>query len=168
MALETYSAQAEQVGSPAQRQLALGAATQYLDAQLGSFRIDDSTITLTGSGSELPITLFSTAHYPVTVVLHLITDRLDFPKGSNPQAVTLGTSTKSLRVPTTNRQGGSLVLRAELTTPDGNIVLAHAAIQVRDTGSSVVGYLLSGSSLLVLAWWWLRTFRRRSRGRHGR
>ena len=82
--------------------------------------------------------------------------------------MTLATSTKSLRIPVTNRQGQSLTLQVELTTPDGKIELAHAAIQVRVAGASIVGYLLSGASLFVLAWWWLRTFRRKSQGRHAR
>ena len=168
VALESYSAQAEQLGSPAARQGAIESAESYLDQQLRSFRIDDSAITLTGSGNDLPITLFSTASYPVTVVLRFITDRLSFTKNQNPQAVTLATSTKSLRIPVTNRQGQSLTLQVELTTPDGKIELAHAAIQVRVAGASIVGYLLSGASLFVLAWWWLRTFRRKSQGRHAR
>ena len=168
VALNSYSAQAEILASPASRQAALSSATAYLNKQLHDFRIDDSAITLTGSGTNLPITLFSTARYPVTVVLHLITDRLTFPKNENPQAVTLSTSTKSLRIPATNRQGQSLTLQVELTTPDGKIELAHAAIQVREAATSVVGYILSIASLVVLAWWWLRTYRRKSRGRHAR
>jgi positive regulator of sigma E activity len=46
--------------------------------------------------------------------------------------------------------------------------VAHSAVLVRVAGTSVVGYILSGASLLVLAWWWLRTYRRKSRGRHAR
>ncbi len=168
VALNSYSAETETLGDPDARQAALSRAMAYLERQLHDFRIDDSAITLTGSGNYLPITLFSTARYPVTVVLHLITDRLRFPKNSNPQAVTLSASTKSLRIPTTNPHGQSLTLQVELTTPDGNIELAHAAIQVREAGTSVVGYLLSIASLVVLAWWWLRTYRRKSRGRHAR
>ena len=99
--------------------------------------------------------------------MHLITDRLTFPKGDN-YAVTLSAPTTSLRINTTDRQGGSLTLQLGLTTPDGKLLLAKAAVQVRDTGTSVVGYILSGASLFVLAWWWLHTYRRKSRGRHSR
>ncbi|MDH2903254.1 MAG: DUF6049 family protein [Actinomycetota bacterium] len=168
VALQVYLATAELVGSAANRQSAISAATAYLNTQLSGFRIDDSSITLTGSGSELPITLFSSARYPVTVLLHLITDRLSFPNNKKVYVVQLSTSTTSLRIPAVDRQGGSLTLQLELTTPDGQLVLAHAAVQVRGVGTSVVGYLLSGASLLVLAWWWLRTYRRKSRGRHAR
>lgn len=168
VALEVYLASSEQLGSTANRQRAISAATGYLNDQLSGIRIDDSEITLTGSGSELPITIFSSARYPVTVLLHLITDQLTFPNNKKVYVVQLSTSTTPLRIAAIDRQGGSLTLQLELTTPDGQLVLAHAAVQVRGVGTSVVGYLLSGASLLVLAWWWLRTYRRKSRGRHAR
>jgi hypothetical protein len=167
-ALQVYLATSEKIGDAGNRQNALSAATAYLNAQLSGFRIDDSGVTLTGSGSELPITIFSSARYPVTVLLHLITDQLSFPNNKKVYVVQLSTSTTSLRIPATDRQGGSLTLQLELTTPDGQLVLGHAAVQVRGVGTSVVGYLLSGASLFVLAWWWLRTYRRKSRGRHAR
>jgi hypothetical protein len=167
--LELYQALPEQVGGTAQRQIGLNSATTYLNKQLASFRIDNSSITLTGSGSELPITIFSSLRYPVTLVLHLITDRLQFPKIQNQEiAVTLSAPTNPLRISTINSKGASLTLQLELTTPDGTIVVAHSAVLVRVAGTSVVGYILSGASLLVLAWWWLRTYRRKSRGRHAR
>jgi hypothetical protein len=167
--LELYQALPEQVGGISERQFGLNAATAYLNKQLSSFRIDNSSITLTGSGSELPITLFSSVRYPVTLILHLITDRLQFPKIQNQEIpVALTAPTNPLRIPTIDRQGASLTLQLELTTPDGKLVVAHSAVLVRVAGTSVVGYILSGTSLLVLAWWWLRTYRRKSRGRHAR
>jgi len=166
---ELYQALPEQTGPAPARQIALNSATTYLNAQLASFRIDNSSITLTGSGGELPVTLFSSLRYPVTLVLHLITDRLQFPKIQNQEvAVTLSAPTNPQRIATVDRQGASLTLQLELTTPDGQIVVAHSAVLVRVAGTSVVGYILSGTSLLVLAWWWLRTYRRKSRGRHAR
>jgi hypothetical protein len=168
VALETYQALAEVTGGAGYRENALESAAGYLNAQLSGFRIDNSTITLTGSGSELPITIFSTAHYPVTVILHLITDRLSFPHNQSDYPVTLLTSTTPVRIATTDRQGGALTLQLELTTPDGQLILAKSPVEVRVAGTSVVGYILSGASLFVLAWWWWRTYRRKSRGRHAR
>ena len=168
VALQFYLANAEQIGDATSRQNALSSAAGYLNHQLSEFRIDDSAITLTGSGNVLPITLFSSAPYPVTVNLHFITDRLKFPHNKKDYLVQLSTSTTQLRIAAADRQGGSLTLQVELTTPDDQIVLAHAAVQVRGVGTSVVGYLLSGASLLVLAWWWLNTYWRKSRGRHAR
>ena len=167
VALETYLAVAEQKGSPTDRASGLALSSSYLAKQLAGFRIDNSTITLTGSVTELPITLFSGARYPVTVILHLITNRLTFPKG-NVQPETLSTPTTPLRISAIDKSGDGLTLQLELTTPDDSLILAQAPVQVRVTGTSVVGYVLSAASLLVLAWWWLRTYRRKSRGRHAR
>jgi hypothetical protein len=122
---------------------------------------------LAGPGTALPITLFSKADYTVTAVVHLITDRLSFPKGSS-VVTTLDSSTKSLRFPTADHRGSSLTLQVVMTTPNDKLVLARAAIQVRIAGTSVVGYLLSLGSIAVLAWWWWRTHRRREKGRHAR
>jgi hypothetical protein len=165
--LHVAVARSEIIGGPDARQLAITRATDALNAQLGDFSIDAGPITLAGPGTSLPITIISRANYTVTAVVHLITDRLVFPKGKN-LVVTLNSPTKSLRVATANHQGGSLTLQVVVTTPDSAVVLARAAIQVRIAGTSVVGYLLTIASLLVLALWWWRTYRRRPKGQHAR
>jgi len=165
--LHVAVARAEVTGSPDARQLAITNASDALNAQLGSFSVDAGAVTLAGPGTSLPITIISRADYTVTAVVHLVTDRLVFPKGRN-LVVTLDSPTKSLRVATANHQGSSLTLQVVVTTPDSQVVLARAAIQVRIAGTSVVGYLLTIASLLVLALWWWRTYRRRSKGQHAR
>ena len=165
--LEVALAGTEIAGGATSRQSLITQASDALNVQLSKFSVDASAITLAGPGTALPITLFSRANYPVSAVVHLITDRLEFPKGKV-LAVTLDSPTKSLRVPTASHQGSSLTLQVTVTTPDNRVVLAHAAIQVRIAGTSVVGYLLTFASLLVLALWWSRSFRHRSKGRHAR
>ena len=166
-ALDVGVASAEITGDSNQRQNLLNQAGAALATQLGKFSIDESPITLTGPGTALPITLLSRANYPVTAVVHLITDRLSFPKGPD-VTVTLDSTTKSIRVPTSNHRGSDLTLQVVVTTPNGQLVLARSAIQVRIAGTSVVGYLLTLASLLVLAFWWIRTHRRTSKGRHAK
>ncbi len=165
-ALRVAVAQSEITGSPAAREDAIANAHDALNAQLKNFSVNQSPVTLAGTGAALPITLLSSANYSVTAVVHLVTQRLVFPKGST-VVVTLDSPTKSIRVPTSS-QGGDLTLQVVVTTPNDQLVLARTAIQVRVAGNSIVGYLLSIGSLLVLAYWWLRTHRRRSKGRHAR
>jgi hypothetical protein len=166
-ALSVDLALSEIVGNPDSRQAAIDQATSALNAQLDQFSVSSAPITLAGPGTALPITILSTANYTVTAVVHLITDRLSFPKGHN-IVTTLDSSTKSLRFPTADHRGSSLTLQVVVTTPNNQVVLARAAIQVRIAGTSVVGYLLSLGSIAVLAWWWWRTHRRRTKGRHAR
>ncbi|MHB1087672.1 MAG: hypothetical protein ACYC19_02775 [Acidimicrobiales bacterium] len=165
--LDVDVASAQITGNTAQRQNLLNNADSALLAQLDNFSIDASPITLTGPGTALPVTVLSHAKYPVTAVVHLITDRLSFPKGSN-VTVTLASATTSIRVATSNHLGSDLTLQVVVTSPNGQLVLARSAIQVRIAGNSLVGYLLTLASLLVLAYWWIRTYRRKTKGRHAK
>jgi hypothetical protein len=165
IALRVGVARTEILGDANRRQNAIDTAINQLNAQLGQFSIDASAITLAGQGTSLPITVISRAPYTVDAVVHLVTDGVSFPKG-NAVGVALSSPTESIRVPTANPRGSSLTLQVVLTTPNDQVVLARTAIQVRIAGTSVVGYLLTFASLLVLALWWWRTNRRRPRGRH--
>ncbi|MGC2485786.1 MAG: DUF6049 family protein [Acidimicrobiales bacterium] len=165
--LRVAVASAETGGGPSARQSDINTATHLLDEQLAQFSIDQSTITLAGSGTDLPITVLSHLHYTVDTVVHLVTDRVSFPKG-NAVALVMNSPTESIRVPVSNARGSSMTLQVILTTPNGQVVLARTAIQVRIAGTSVVGYLITFASLFVLALWWWRTIRRRPKGRHAR
>jgi hypothetical protein len=165
--LRVALARVELVGAPAPRQNAIDRVSAMLASQLTHFRVDAGSVTLTGPGTPLPVTLFSSEHYTVAVVVHLITDRISFPGGAS-VPVSLDAPVKSLRVPTAKHRGSSLTLQVVVTTPDGQLTLARAAVQVRIAGISVVGYLLTGGSLLVIGVWWWRTARRRPKGRHAR
>jgi hypothetical protein len=158
---------AEISGSQNARQAAINAAAGALRGQLSNFSVDPSTITLAGSGTSIPITLTNHAPYTVMARVHLLTDQITFPKG-DVVPVSLDAPTKSVRVATSSHTGSSLTLQVIVTTPNNRLVLARAAIQVRIAGTSIVGYLLTIASLLVLAYWWLRTYRKRPKGRHAR
>jgi hypothetical protein len=157
----------EITGTQSARQSAINAATNALKNQLGGFSVDPSTITLAGSGTSIPITLTNHAPYTVMAHVHLLTNQITFPKG-DVVPVSLDAPTKSVRVATSGHSGSSLTLQVIVTTPNNRLVLARAAIQVRIAGTSVVGYVLTIASLLVLAYWWLRTYRKRPKGRHAR
>ena len=157
----------EITGTPSARQSAINAATNALKGQLGNFSVDPSTITLAGSGTSIPITLTNHAPYTVMADVHLVTNQITFPKGDD-VPVSLNAPTKSVRVATSSHTGSSLTLQVIVTTPNNRLVLARAAIQVRIAGTSIVGYFLTIASLLVLAYWWLRTVRKRPKGRHAR
>jgi hypothetical protein len=165
--LRVAVARAEEFGSPAKRQSAIDDAQTLLDAQLKDFSVDASAITLAGTGSSIPITVISHAPYTVDAVVHLAATGITFPKGSA-VAISMSSPTMSIRVPTADPHGSSLTLQVVLTTPNDQVVLARSALQVRIAGTSLVGYLLTGASLLVLGLWWWRTIRRRPKGRHAR
>jgi hypothetical protein len=165
--LEVATEASEITGNPSARQASINAVANDLHGQLANFRVDPSTITLAGPGTSIPITLFSHANYTVVANVHLLTDQITFPKGSD-VPIKMDSPTKSVRVATSGHDGSSLTLQVIVTTPNNRLVLARAAIQVRIAGTSIVGYFLTIASLLVLAVWWVRTLRRRPKGRHAR
>lgn len=165
--LRVAVAQSEILGTAATRSDAIASAFALFNQQLQNFSIDPSAITLAGPGTSLPITVISHAGYPVTGVVHLVTPGVRFTK-DNAIVIAMSSPTNTIRVATQATSGSSLTLQVILTTPNNQVVLARAAIQVRVAGTSVVGYLLTLASLLVLAWWWYRTNRRRSKGRHAK
>ena len=165
--LRVSVASAEIIGSASARQNLISRASDFLSTQLEQFSIDPSAITLAGTGSALPVTLISRAPYPVTVAVHVDAGGVTFPDGRT-IPVTLSSPATSLRVPIGNSHASSSTLEVTLTTPNGQIQLARAAIQLRIAGASLVGYLLTFASLAVLAVWWWRTSRRQRKGRHAR
>jgi hypothetical protein len=165
--LRVAVAKAEIRASPSTRQSAIDSANTTLSNQLSQFSIDQSSITLAGPGTALPITVISHLHYTVDAVVHLVTNQITFPNGGA-IPVTMNSPTQSIRVPATNAKGSSLTLQVLLTTPNDQVVLARTAIQVRIAGTSIVGYLITFASLAVLGLWWWRTSRRRPKARHAR
>ncbi|HSN02748.1 MAG TPA: hypothetical protein VLS91_04620 [Acidimicrobiales bacterium] len=165
--LRVAVASAEIVGSPSARQALITRASDRLGLELNQFSIESSSITLAGTGTALPITLLSRAPYPVTVAVHLEAGGITFPAGRN-VTTTLSAPATSLRVPIGAGHENNATLQVTLTTPNGQVELARAAISVRIAGASLVGYLLTLASLMVLAMWWWRTLRRGRKGRHAR
>jgi hypothetical protein len=165
--LRVAVAKSEIRASPSTRQAAIDSANATLSNQLAQFSIDQSSITLAGPGTALPITVVSHLHYTVDAVVHLVTNQITFPSGGA-IPVTMNSPTQSIRVPATNSKGSSLTLQVLLTTPNDQVVLARTAIQVRIAGTSIVGYLITFASLFVLGLWWWRTSRRRPKARHAR
>jgi hypothetical protein len=79
---------------------------------------------------------------------------------------TIDASTDSLRVPAIAAGSGNFTLDVRLLSSNRQLVLASAAIQVRSTSTSVVGWVLTVIAMLVIALWWWRTARKKTRARH--
>lgn len=129
----------------------------------------DHTIRLTSQNATFPITLLRRVGYPVTVVLSLSSDKLDFLHGTNPQRVTLTQRVQSVDVDVRARTSGDFPVSVSVTSPTGNLVIASAKFTVRSLSTSFVAIALSAVAVLVLLVWWGRTLlsgKRRSRKPH--
>ena len=156
---------------PGQQAAVAGAAGAAVDAQLGQLAISgDQEITLTARSGRVPVTLVSSASYPVGGVLSLGSDRLLFPGGtsrwSTPVTV-LPHHTTVVYVRVQARTSGTATVAVSLRSPDRSLRLVAGTVAVRTATTSVVGVILSAGAVAVLGAWWVRTSLRRRRIRKG-
>ena len=125
----------------------------------------ERTVTFTSQRAAIPVTVLSSAPYPVTVVVTLSSDKFTFPDG-NTQRLTLVHPTTSVRVTAQARTSGDrLPIEVTLHTPDGQVLIAHTVLTVHSTEISFVGVALTVLAGAVLLVWWVRTWRRSRRAR---
>ncbi len=125
----------------------------------------ERTVTFTSQRAAIPVTVLSSAPYPVTVVVTLSSDKFTFPDG-NTQRLTLIHPTTSVRVTAQARTSGDrLPIEVTLHTPDGQVLIAHTVLTVHSTEISFVGVALTVLAGAVLLVWWVRTWRRSRRAR---
>ena len=125
----------------------------------------ERTVTFTSQRADIPVTVLSSAPYPVTVVVTLSSDKFTFPDG-NTQRLTLVHPTTSVRVTAQARTSGDhLPIEVTLHTPDGQLLIARTVLTVHSTAISFAGVALTVLAGAVLLVWWVRTWRRSRRRR---
>ncbi len=125
----------------------------------------ERTVTFTAQRVAIPVTVLSSAPYPVTVVVTLASDKFTFPDG-NARTLVLNRPTTSVRVTAQARTSGDrLPIEVTLQTPNGQLTLAHTVLTVHSTAISFAGVALTVLAGTVLLAWWIRTWRRSRRRR---
>ena len=137
-----------------------------LDAQLAQLEVAGQPITLTSQRGRLPISIFSSATYPV--------QRLADPdqrqaalrrQGPHPvhrsRSPLIPQHTNVIYVNVQTRVSGVFKVAITLHSPTGGLLLSSGQISVRSTATSVVGIVLSLGAVVVLVVWWVRTSRKR-------
>jgi hypothetical protein len=152
--------------STSRRAAVLTAYQRSFDAEIGKISLaGQETVTFTAQQASIPITVLSSAPYPVNVVVTLGSDKFTFPDG-NTRQLTLDRPTTSVRVTAKARTSGDrLPIDVTLHTPNGQLVLAHTVLTVHSTAISIVGVVLTIAAGAVLLLWWGRTWRRARRKR---
>ena len=152
--------------SNAGRSSALNAYAKSFAGTTGQVTLGtERTVTFTSQRAAIPVTVLSSAPYPVTVVVTLSSDKFTFPDG-NTQRLTLVHPTTSVRVTAQARTSGDrLPIEVTLHTPDGQVLIAHTVLTVHSTEISFVGVALTVLAGAVLLFWWVRTWRRSRRAR---
>lgn len=175
MNAELLAAEAENIGSGTRNALlnAVSAAKAKMAKRVG---LPGSTsITLTSTQGQLPITVLSSLPSRAEVHLVLTSQRLIF-KPAGPRdgtcsvpvptqeicTLSLVSQNTTLKVPVETRSSGVFPLTVEVFSPDGVLQLAKNRDTVRSTAVSGVGVVLIIVAVLSLAVWWGRDLR------HGR
>ncbi len=150
--------------SAAGRSAALTDYDRAFAAETGKITLaTERTVTFTSQRAAVPITVLSSAPYPVHVVVTLSSDKFTFPDG-NTQPLTLDRPTTSVRVTAQARTSGDrLPIDVTLRTPDGQLLVARTVLTVQSTAISFVGVALTVLAGAVLLAWWVRTWRRSRR-----
>ena len=98
--------------------------------------------------------------FPSRSSCRLSSDKFAFPDGSA-RTLTLDHPTTPVRIEARSvTSGDRLPVEVTLTTPDGQLVIARAALTVRSTSISIVGIALTVLAAIVLLVWWARTWRK--------
>ena len=155
---------------PSQQSAVVANAGAAIDAQFGQLAVEGGqSVTLTSHSGQVPITIRSTAPYPVAATLALSSDKLLFRNrlGQWSTGVVLTgvvlqpRISNVINVQVQTRSSGVFRLDVNLLAPIGPVRLAKAELTVRSTSSSVVGVALTIGAVTVLAVWWVRTSIRR-------
>lgn len=123
-------------------------------------------VVLTTREAAVPLRFRNDLPYPVEVRVRIRSPRLEID-GGQIQTLVLDPGENRIDLDVTVQAPGAAILRIDVTSPDGRIEVGQSALPVTSSRISGVGAVLSVLSLLVLAGWWISTWRRSRRERTG-
>jgi hypothetical protein len=157
----------------AQARKLLDSIRTSVDSYLEQIEVQgQSTITITSSKAEIPISFRNKGSDEITVELALQSDKLLFPEGNTRSVVLPPNHNTTVRVAVETRGSGTAPVRMTVTTtrglaigdPEGTI------IKVRSSFVSGVGVFLTVAAVVFLVIWWgwdiHRRRKKRSREQH--
>jgi hypothetical protein len=120
---------------------------------LNSVSTTGRTITLTSRTARIPISFRNDTGQTLRVKVHLASQKLTFPDGSE-QLLKLPPRNTTIRFPVTARTSGTFTMQVTLTTADDQFTISTTQLTVRSTVFSSIGVILTVGALLFLAFWW--------------
>ena len=122
-------------------------------------------MTVTARRADIPLSFLNQTGKPVTVHVHLASEKLLFPDGAD-QVLVLPEGTTTQRFAVEARASGTFTMTVSLATGDGVVPLGEPEkVSVRSAVFSGAGAALTVGALLFLALWWANHFRRTRRAR---
>jgi hypothetical protein len=138
---------------------------------LGQVQVQpQSTVTITSSKAEIPISFRNTGNDNIVVHLRLESDRLLFPEGAERDITLPAQHNTTIRVAVETRGSGTAPVTVTVTTPGGLAIGKPTIIKVRSSFVSGVGVFLTVGAVVFLVVWWgwdiRRRRKKRARGQH--
>ena len=121
------------------------------------------TVTLTSRRASVPLSIVNSSDRIVKVRVTLASQKLDFPKGSKQILDLPPGRNKTVKFDVEARASGTFPVLVTVSSPDGKLDLQRARYTVRSSAVSGVGLVLTISTVLFLAAWWLTHWRRSRR-----
>ncbi|MFI5046844.1 MAG: DUF6049 family protein [Acidimicrobiia bacterium] len=135
-----------------------------VDGFLAKIRVpEQSTVTLTSSTAEIPITFSNDTGQPVRVRIRLESNRLLFPDGAE-RVVELPLKNHTERIRVETRGPGTFPVVVDVST-EGGLPISTTRLSVRSSVVSGVGKVLMVGAVAFLALWWGWDIHRRRRRR---
>jgi hypothetical protein len=153
--------------SPDRAQAELARVEGIVHGFTNGITTDAKRITLTSRHAQVPLSFENTIRpkRTVTVLIHLDSPKLSFPKGAD-ELVTLPPGSTTKRIPMEARATGTFPLTITLTSADGRLALgAPVRVTVRSAAFGGFAIGLTVAAVLFLAVWWINHIRRTRRGR---
>jgi len=116
----------------------------------------ERSIRLTARQGEIPVSIQNDTGYPISVVVHLTSNKVIFPDGAE-RSIEVERAQVTERFAVDARTSGAFPVRVSVESPDGGLVLVDSEITVRSTAASGVGVGLTVGAGLFLIFWWLRS-----------
>jgi hypothetical protein len=123
-----------------------------------------STVTLTASKAQIPLTFRNDADRVVRIHLSLASDKLLFPDGTDSDVDLQPGKNQTVRIAVETRSSGTFPLVMTVTTA-GGLLIQTSEVTVRSSFVSGVGVFLTVGAIVFLALWWGWDIRRRRRRR---
>ena len=124
-----------------------------------------STITITSSKAEIPISFRNNSDDDITVHLALESDRLLFPDGAEQDILLPHNRNTTVRVAVETRGSGTAPVQMTVTTQGGLAIGVPTTIKVRSSFVSGVGVFLTVGAIVFLVIWWGWDIHRRRKKR---
>jgi hypothetical protein len=119
-----------------------------------------STITLTSSNAQIPLTFRNAADRAVKIHVALQSDKLLFPDGSGRDVRLEPGKNETVRIAVETRSSGTYPMVMTVTTA-GGLPISTSEVTVRSSFVSGVGIFLTVGAIAFLALWWGWDIRRR-------